>query len=75
MSNRLHSEAGDLRHFLLFFVCLQGAYHPKMCGFLSVWRFLGGCLPMGSAIFMMHGFLPSGPVPPFLCSYLVIYLL
>ena len=22
------------------FVCLQDTYHPKMCGFLSLWRFL-----------------------------------
>ena len=26
--------------FSIFFVCLQDTWHPKICGFLLVWRFL-----------------------------------
>jgi len=40
MSNRLHLLAGDSHSFPSFFVCLWGTYHPKVGGFLSVWRFL-----------------------------------
>ena len=36
MSNRLHSDARDSHLFPPFSVYLQGTYHLKMFGFLSV---------------------------------------
>lgn len=76
MNNRLHLDAGDLRPFPLFFVCLQCTYNPKVCGFLSLWRFLLlSYLPMDPAIYTMHGFLPLGPMSPFFCPYVAICLL
>ena len=39
MINRLHSDTGDLCPFPSFFVGFRGTSHPKMCAFLSVWRF------------------------------------
>ena len=40
MSKRLHSDARASLLFLSFSVGLQDTYHPKMCGFMSVQRFL-----------------------------------
>ena len=65
MSKGLHLGAGDSRLFPPFFVCLQDTYHPKMCGFLSVWRFLLSFVcPRTPAVYKMRGFLPSGACPP-----------
>ena len=67
MSSRSHLDTGESCSFPPLFICFQGTYHPKMCGFLSVWRFPTFlCLPMNPAVGMIHGFLPSGPMPPFL---------
>ena len=66
MNNMLHSEAGDSRLSSPFFVCLQDAYYPKMCGFLSVWGFLLFFVcPWTPAVYKTCNFLPPGPCPPF----------
>lgn len=60
------------------FSCLPpGHLLLRMCGFLSVWRFLLFlCRPRFPTVYKMCGFLPPGPhpPPPFLCSYLASYL-
>ena len=40
MSKRLLSNTKDSCLLPPFFVCLQDPCHPKMCGFLSVQKFL-----------------------------------
>ena len=59
------------------FLCLPPeCLSPKMCGFLSVQRFLlFFVFPRTSILYKMYGFLPHGPwPPPFLWSYLAVYL-
>ena len=68
MSNRLPSKASDQRFapFSTSLVYLQGTYHPQMCGFLSIWKFLLFYVcPQTPTLYKICGFLPPGPWPPF----------
>lgn len=66
MSKRLHSDARDSLLFLSFFVGLQDTYHPKMCGFMSVQRFLLFFVcPRTHIVDKMYGLLQFGLHPPF----------
>ena len=61
--------------FFFFFFLLLGPYPPKIFGFLSGWRSLYFLVCPLFHVCKMPGFLPPGPVPPFLFSHLAICLL
>lgn len=47
-------------------LCLQDSYHPKVCGVLSIRKFLFlSVCPRTAVLHKMHGFLPFGCTPPF----------
>ena len=62
---KLHSVAGDSCLSPPFFVCLQDTYHPKICGFLSVWRLLLFFVYPWTSLCLQRVWFPAtGPVPP-----------